>query len=68
MRHLFPDHVLDNNGAEVELIEQEVIGMDGFEVEGTERIGREVRQVARDNGLRPSPDGCRDDMTIVGIR
>ncbi len=68
MHRLFPSHVLDDNGAEVELIEKEVIGMDGFEIEGSKGIRGEVRQIARHNGLRPSPDRCRDHVTIVGIR
>jgi len=68
MFRLLANDVLDNDRAEVELIKQEVIGMAGFEIEGSKGIGGEVRQVARDNGLASSPDRHRDHLPIIGIR
>jgi hypothetical protein len=49
---LFVDGLQDGGRAEVELVEQEVVGVDCLQPERAERRGGEVGQVGDDDGVR----------------
>ena len=58
----------DGRRAEVELVEQEIVGMNCLRAERAERRSREVSQVRGDDSVRPADDRRSDDVPIVLVR
>jgi hypothetical protein len=59
---------LDEGGrAEVELVEEEVVGVDYLQAERPECSGGEVLHVGGDDGLRAALGGCRDDVPVARV-
>jgi hypothetical protein len=60
-------HCFEPYRAEVELVEEEVVGVDCLQSERPECGGGEVLHVGGDDALRAALGGCRDDVPVVGV-
>src|SRR3954452_21482697 len=58
----------DGSRGEIEQVEDELVRVPGGDAERTERLGREVAQVRRDDHVRPPVDGGREHVAVVGVR
>jgi hypothetical protein len=65
---LLADDLHDGRWAEVELVEQEGVRVDGFQSQRAERGGGEITRVRGDDGLRAAVQRCRDDVPVVPVR
>lgn len=64
---LFLNDLQDSWRAEVELVEQEVIWVDGLQPDCAERLAREVVNVGRHDGLGVRPDGGGDNVAVIAV-
>ena len=67
MGRLFLNDLQDSGRAEVELIEQEVIWVDGLQLDCAERLAREAINVGGHDGLDVRPDGCGDNVAVIAV-
>jgi len=65
---LKPHGVTDIGFVEVELVDEEIVGVLGLDSEGIERIRRKIFDVVRDDHSGPGLDRGGKDMAVIGIR
>jgi hypothetical protein len=67
IRRRTSDHLHDGGRAEVELVQQQGVGVDCLQAIPAERAGGEDADIGGDDGLRASPNGCRDNMPVIVV-
>ena len=64
---LLSENVEHDPRGEVELVEQEVVGVDDLDAERPEHVHRIVADVCRDDGISPAAESGGDDMAVVNV-
>jgi len=64
---LFSEDVEHDPWGEVELVEQEVVGVDDLDAERPEHVHRIVADVCRDDGISPAAESGGNDVAVVSV-
>lgn len=68
MRRLLGEHIEDNPRGELELVEEDLVRVDGLEPEGIERRFQKVPHVRRHDRLDAGTKGEGENVAVVGGR